>query len=152
MQYLLVLSIVFLTSMQLEAGEIKDATGRTVVVPDRVERVMAAGPNAAVVLYVLAPDKMVGWPSAPRPNEREFIVPAARERYRRVIVTLITAPAEVLRARLATRDRMSDVDLAERLSRAPQFGHELRPDHVIANAGAIERAAADLIAVISNRA
>jgi iron complex transport system substrate-binding protein len=79
MQYLLVLSIVFLTSMQLEAGEIKDATGRTVVVPDRIERVMAAGPNAAVVLYVLAPDKMVGWPSAPRPNEREFIVPAARD-------------------------------------------------------------------------
>jgi iron complex transport system substrate-binding protein len=56
-----------------------DATGRTITVPDRVERVMAAGPNAAVPLYVLAPDKMVGWPSAPRPNEREFILPAARD-------------------------------------------------------------------------
>jgi iron complex transport system substrate-binding protein len=40
---------------------------------------MAAGPTAAVVLYVLAPDLMVGWPSAPRPNEREFIVPGARD-------------------------------------------------------------------------
>jgi iron complex transport system substrate-binding protein len=56
-----------------------DATGRHVTVPDRVDRVMAAGPNAAVVLYVLAPEKMVGWPSAPRPNEREFLLPATRD-------------------------------------------------------------------------
>ena len=59
--------------------EFVDATGRKVEVPERVQRVMAAGPTAAVVLYVLAPDKMVGWPSAPRPNEREFILPAARD-------------------------------------------------------------------------
>jgi iron complex transport system substrate-binding protein len=64
---------------RLAAREIEDATGRRVSVPDRVERIMAAGPTAAVVLYVLAPDKMVGWPSAPRPNERELILPAARD-------------------------------------------------------------------------
>jgi iron complex transport system substrate-binding protein len=40
---------------------------------------MAAGPPAAVVLYVLAPEKMIAWPSAPRPNEREFILPAVRD-------------------------------------------------------------------------
>lgn len=40
---------------------------------------MAAGPNAAVVLYVLAPAKMIGWPSAPRPAERDFVVPAMRD-------------------------------------------------------------------------
>jgi iron complex transport system substrate-binding protein len=61
------------------ALEIADATGRRLVVPDKIERVMAAGPNAAVVLYVLAPEKMVGWPSAPRPNEREFLLPAVRD-------------------------------------------------------------------------
>src|SRR5215467_1621191 len=61
------------------AREILDATGRNISVPDKIERVMAAGPNAAVVLYVLAPEKMVGWPSAPRPNEREFLLPAARD-------------------------------------------------------------------------
>jgi iron complex transport system substrate-binding protein len=60
-------------------ADVKDATGRTVMVPDRVERVMAAGPTAAVVLYVLAPEKMIAWPSAPRPNEREFILPAVRD-------------------------------------------------------------------------
>ena len=79
MHYLLGLALLLLQAVPLEAGEIKDATGRTIVVPGRVERVMAAGPNAAVVLYVLAPQKMVGWPSAPRPNEREFILPAARD-------------------------------------------------------------------------
>jgi iron complex transport system substrate-binding protein len=40
---------------------------------------MASGPAAAVVLYVLAPEKMIGWPSAPRPNERAFISAAARD-------------------------------------------------------------------------
>ena len=60
-------------------ADVKDATGRTVMVPDRVARVMAAGPTAAVVLYVLAPEKMIAWPSAPRPNEREFILPAVRD-------------------------------------------------------------------------
>jgi iron complex transport system substrate-binding protein len=61
------------------AVDVQDATGRMVTVPDRVERVMAAGPAAAVVLYVLAPEKMIGWPSAPRPNEREFILPVVRD-------------------------------------------------------------------------
>ena len=61
------------------AREIVDATGARIVLPDRVERVMAAGPTAAVVLYVLAPEKMLGWPTAPRPNEREFMLPAVRD-------------------------------------------------------------------------
>ena len=63
----------------LAAREIADATGARIALPDRVERAMAAGPTAAVVLYVLAPGKMIGWPSALRPHEREFILPAARD-------------------------------------------------------------------------
>src|SRR5512142_393220 len=72
-------SVICLLSTGLAAREVEDATGRRVAVPDRVERVMAAGPTAAVVLYVLAPEKMIGWPSAPRPHEREFILPAVRD-------------------------------------------------------------------------
>jgi iron complex transport system substrate-binding protein len=60
------------------AAEVDDATGRKAI-PDRVERVMAAGPPATVVLYVLAPEKMIGWTAAPRPNEKPFLVPAVRE-------------------------------------------------------------------------
>ncbi|EHP72514.1 putative ABC transporter, periplasmic protein, partial [Methylorubrum extorquens DSM 13060] len=36
-----------------------DAAGRRVEVPDRVLRVLAAGPPAAVLLSTLAPDKMI---------------------------------------------------------------------------------------------
>ena len=55
------------------ARDVVDSVGRKITLPDRVERVMAAGPNAAVPLYVLAPEKMIGWPSAPRPEERPYI-------------------------------------------------------------------------------
>lgn len=73
------LLVALLVSTALAAREVDDATGRRVAVPDQAMRVMAAGPTAAVVLYVLAPGKMIGWPSAPRPHEREFILPAARD-------------------------------------------------------------------------
>jgi iron complex transport system substrate-binding protein len=79
MRHAFVLMIASLLSTGLAAREITDATGRRVSVPNRVERVMAAGPNAAVVLYVLAPDKMIGWPTAPRPNERDYILPSVRD-------------------------------------------------------------------------
>jgi iron complex transport system substrate-binding protein len=68
--------------MTLDRGwsaAVSDATGRTVKIPDKVERVMAAGPPASTVLYVLAPEKMIGWVISPRPNEREFLLPATRD-------------------------------------------------------------------------
>jgi iron complex transport system substrate-binding protein len=55
------------------------SVGRKVTVPDRIERVLAAGPTAAVVLYVLAPEKMIGWPNAPRLEERPYMLPAYRD-------------------------------------------------------------------------
>ncbi len=56
-----------------------DAAGRRVEVPDRALRVLAAGPPAAVLLSTLAPDRMIGWPRAPSPEEREFLSPALRD-------------------------------------------------------------------------
>lgn len=38
-----------------------DSVGRIVPLPDEVERVFPAGPAAAVALYVLAPETLVGW-------------------------------------------------------------------------------------------
>ena len=78
-RHALVLMIMGLLSTAAAGREAGDATGRRILVPDRVTRVLAAGPTAAVALYVLAPDLMVGWPSAPRLNEREFIRPGARD-------------------------------------------------------------------------
>jgi iron complex transport system substrate-binding protein len=53
-----------------------DATGRTVEIPDRIERVMPAGPPAAVLLYTLAPEKLIGWPHAPGPAAKSLLGPS----------------------------------------------------------------------------
>jgi iron complex transport system substrate-binding protein len=52
---------------------ITDATGRTVALPARVERVYAAGPPASVLLLALAPHKLIGWTRAPRPDEAAYL-------------------------------------------------------------------------------
>lgn len=54
-----------------------DGAGQPVRVPPRVERVFPAGPPAAVLLYTLAPDLLLGWPRAFRPEERAFLLPDA---------------------------------------------------------------------------
>ncbi len=50
-----------------------DDAGRKVELPDKVERVYAAGPPASVLVFALAPDKLIGWTRAFRPNEAEWI-------------------------------------------------------------------------------
>src|SRR5262245_39840359 len=39
-----------------------DSAGRRVELPAKVGRVFAAGPPAAVLIYSLAPDRLIGWP------------------------------------------------------------------------------------------
>ena len=60
------------------AATVTDATGRTITAPDHVTRVYPAGPPAAVTLYTLAPDLLMGWlePLGPRSTR----VSAARNR------------------------------------------------------------------------
>src|SRR5262245_23410247 len=57
------------------AAAVTDGAGRSVLVPARVERVFPAGPPAAIFLYTLAPELLLGWPRANRPQEREFLLP-----------------------------------------------------------------------------
>ncbi len=57
------------------AASVTDATGRVLPIPDKVTRVFPAGPPAAIMLYTLAPDLLIGWPRANRPQEREFLLP-----------------------------------------------------------------------------
>lgn len=56
-----------------------DASGRTVEIPDHVTRVLAAGPPASVLVYVLAPDKLTGWVREPGADEKAFLAPAVRD-------------------------------------------------------------------------
>jgi iron complex transport system substrate-binding protein len=57
------------------AASVTDSAGRSVPVPARVERVFPAGPPAAVMLYTLAPDLLLGWPRANRPQECAYMLP-----------------------------------------------------------------------------
>jgi len=57
------------------AATVTDATGRTLPVPEKVVRVFPAGPPAAILLYTLAPDLLLGWPRANRPEECLYMLP-----------------------------------------------------------------------------
>ena len=57
------------------AATVTDATGRALPVPEKVVRVFPAGPPAAILLYTLAPDLLLGWPRANRPEECQYMLP-----------------------------------------------------------------------------
>ena len=54
---------------------VTDATGRALSAPEKVARVFPAGPPAAILLYTLAPDLLLGWPRANRPEECAYMLP-----------------------------------------------------------------------------
>lgn len=58
---------------------IVDSAGRKVTLPDRIARVFVAGPPAAVLAYVVAPDMLLGWVRQPSPAEKEFLVTTVRD-------------------------------------------------------------------------
>jgi iron complex transport system substrate-binding protein len=58
-----------------QAATATDGAGRAVEIPAKVERVFPAGPPAAILLYTLAPDLLLGWPRANRAPELEFLLP-----------------------------------------------------------------------------
>jgi ribose 1,5-bisphosphokinase len=82
-------------------------------------------------------------------NVSRGIVSTLRPRYLQLSVVLVTAPAEVLAARLGGRGRASDGDLAQRLGRTAPPEAEFAPDHVIENVGDIADSAARLLAAIT---
>lgn len=63
-----------------QPATVTDSAGRAVPVPKDVKRVFPAGPPAAILLYTLAPDLLLGWPRANRPEELEFLLPGIGNR------------------------------------------------------------------------
>lgn len=61
------------------AATVTDSGGRTVTVPDTIEKVFASGPPASILLYMLAPEKMTGWPNSLRESERPYVAEAYRD-------------------------------------------------------------------------
>jgi iron complex transport system substrate-binding protein len=55
--------------------DIQDAVGRRVRLAATVNRVLPAGGPAAILVYTLAPDLLLGWPRANRRDELPFLLP-----------------------------------------------------------------------------
>src|SRR5262245_46914807 len=92
------LSAALLAPRVARAQTITDGAGRAVPVPAKVERVFLAGPPAAIFLYTLAPELMLGWTRAIRPEEAQFLLPniAARPELGRLTGRGNTANLEVV--------------------------------------------------------
>src|SRR5215470_9270947 len=55
------------------AADFVDSAERYVVIPDRVGRVMAADQSAAVLVFVLAPERLVAWSQPLTRGQRGYI-------------------------------------------------------------------------------
>jgi iron complex transport system substrate-binding protein len=108
------------------AADFVDSTERYVVMPDRIGRVMPADQSAAVLIYVLAPEKLVGW-SQPLSREQRAFMPAKLARL--PVVGQLTGPNPTM---------------------APDAVARLRPD-VIVETGVASPEAAALADAIQQR-
>lgn len=61
------------------ADTFTDAGGRVVTIPDKVTKVVAAGPPAAVLIYTLAPEKLAGWVKPPSDKDKDFLTEQAQK-------------------------------------------------------------------------
>jgi ribose 1,5-bisphosphokinase len=84
-------------------------------------------------------------------NVSRQVVAAARRLLPEVSVVEVTAPPEILLARLAARGRSEDGDLKARLGRSAEIG-DVAPDLIIENTRPPEAGAAELIRFLERRA
>ena len=66
--------------VRAQARSITDGAGRRINVPAKVQRIFPAGPPAAIWIYTLAPDALIGWPRTNREPELEFLLPGIGNR------------------------------------------------------------------------
>jgi ribose 1,5-bisphosphokinase len=78
-------------------------------------------------------------------NVSRTVIPALRHAYANVVVVAITAPEDVLAARLAMRKRGSDGNIAQRLARKVE---DAEPDATIVNVSSAEYHARQLLRII----
>lgn len=77
MRYLLL--ILSLLAAPALARSVTDSAGRVVEIPETVTSVFAAGPPASILVYILKPEALTGWPRALRPQERAYIAEPYRD-------------------------------------------------------------------------
>src|SRR3984893_4147643 len=84
------------------AADFVDSAERYVAVPDRIGRVMPADQSAAVLIYVLAPEKLIGW-SRPLSREQRALMPAKLARL--PVVGGLTGPNPMMTPDAVARQR-----------------------------------------------
>jgi iron complex transport system substrate-binding protein len=67
------ISATLLAPRHARAAAIADDAGRSIAIPDKVERIFAAGPPASILLFTLAPELLLGWTRSHRPEECAFL-------------------------------------------------------------------------------
>jgi ribose 1,5-bisphosphokinase len=80
-------------------------------------------------------------------NVSRTVIDAVRRAYADVVVVSITAPAEILEQRLATRARGSDGQIGDRLDRTVD-GVAAAPDVTISNVGSAEQHAQEFLRIV----
>jgi iron complex transport system substrate-binding protein len=73
----LILSLALFCVSPTLAAEVVDATGRSVSIPDHIERVLPAGTPASVLLAAIAPGQMLGFAGPASEAARAELAPAA---------------------------------------------------------------------------
>jgi iron complex transport system substrate-binding protein len=94
------LSLIAFWAIPGRAADFIDSAERYVALPDQIGRVMAADQSAAVLVYVLAPEKLAGW-SRPLSREQRAYIPAKFARL--PVVGQLTGPAPTAAADAVTR-------------------------------------------------
>ena len=82
-------------------------------------------------------------------NVSRTVIPALRHAYANVVVVAVTAPADVLAARLEMRKRGSDGNIAQRLARKVADA-DAEPDATIVNVSSAEYHARQLLRIIGD--
>jgi iron complex transport system substrate-binding protein len=110
-----------------------DSAERYVALPNQIGRVMAADQSAAVLVYVLAPEKLVGW-SRPLSREQRAYIPAKFARL--PVVGQLSGPAPTAAANVVTRLHpdlivYTGIVSPEAAARADQIQQQTRVPYIV---------------------
>lgn len=70
----LLIAVMLLAAASISAVPFTDSLGRTVDLPERIERIVPSGNLAQMVLYSLAPDRIAGWSSKLSGSAEEYFI------------------------------------------------------------------------------
>jgi iron complex transport system substrate-binding protein len=115
------------------AADFVDSAERYVALPNQIGRVMAADQSAAVLVYVLAPEKLVGW-SRPLSREQRAYIPAKFARL--PVVGQLSGPAPTAAADAVIRLHpdliiYTGIVAPEAAARADQIQQQTRVPYIV---------------------